>query len=115
MKQVVLSNTVNSEIQTTFDKVAGKYQDVMKLEQSVAELHQLFLDFALITEQQGELLDSIEYSVQAANEHVECANEETAKAIEYQSAIRKKQWCVHIIRSVVVAPVHSLISVAQQS
>lgn len=94
MKQVVLSNTVNTEIQSTFDKVAGKYQDVLKLEQSVAELHQLFMDFALLTEQQGELLDSIEYNVQTANEHVECANEETMKAIEYQSAIRKKQWYV---------------------
>ncbi len=48
MKQAVLSNTVNDQIQTTFDKVAGKYQDVLTLEQSVAELHQMFLDFALL-------------------------------------------------------------------
>ncbi len=33
------------------------------LEASVAELHQMFLDFALLTEQQGELLDQIEYQV----------------------------------------------------
>lgn len=91
MKQVVLSNTVNDQIQNTFDKVAGKYQDVLTLEQSVAELHQMFLDFALLTEQQGELLDQIEYQVKEANEHVEYANEETVKAIEYQTAIRKKQ------------------------
>lgn len=95
MKQVVLNNqTVNTEIQSTFDKVAGKYQDVIKLEASVAELHQMFLDFALLTEQQGELLDSIEFSLSHANDHVEYANEETVKAIEYQSAIRKKQWYV---------------------
>ena len=41
--------------------MAGKYQDVLTLEQSVAELHQMFLDFALLTEQQGELLDQIEF------------------------------------------------------
>jgi t-SNARE complex subunit (syntaxin) len=52
-----------------------------------------------LTEQQGELLDSIEYSVTAANEHVEYANEETVKAIEYQTAIRKKQWYVLTISS----------------
>jgi t-SNARE complex subunit (syntaxin) len=46
---------------TTYAKVAGKYQDVLTLEQSVAELHQMFLDFALLTEQQGELLDQIEF------------------------------------------------------
>lgn len=31
------------------------------LEASVAELHQMFLDFALLPEEQGELLDQIEY------------------------------------------------------
>jgi t-SNARE complex subunit (syntaxin) len=39
-------------------------------------------------------LDQIEYQVKEANEHVEYANEETVKAIEYQTAIRKKQWYV---------------------
>lgn len=48
MKQAVLSNSVNDQIQTTYAKVAGKYQDVLTLEQSVAELHQMFLDFALL-------------------------------------------------------------------
>lgn len=91
MKQAVLSNSVNDQIQTTYAKVAGKYQDVLTLEQSVAELHQMFLDFALLTEQQGELLDQIEYQVAEANDHVEAGNVETVKAIEYQSAVRKKQ------------------------
>lgn len=38
-------------------------QDVLTLEASIAELHQMFLDFALLVEQQGELLDQIEYQV----------------------------------------------------
>jgi t-SNARE complex subunit (syntaxin) len=79
---------------TTYAKVAGKYQDVLTLESSVAELHQMFLDFALLTEQQGELLDQIEYQVKGANDHVESANEEVVEAIVFQKAIRKKQWYV---------------------
>ena len=75
--------------------MTGKYQDVLTLEQSVAELHQMFLDFALLTEQQGELLDQIEFQLEGANDHVELANVETSKALEYQSAVRKKQWYVH--------------------
>jgi hypothetical protein len=35
-----------------FENVASKYQDVLVLEASVAELHQMFLDFALLTEEQ---------------------------------------------------------------
>jgi hypothetical protein len=66
---------------------------VLTLEQSVAELHQMFLDFALLTEQQGELLDQIEFQVKNAADHVEDANVDVHEAIEYQKAIRKKQWC----------------------
>ena len=57
----------------------------------------MFLDFALLTEQQGELLDTIEFQVSQANDYVETANEETFQAIEYQKSIRKKQcWIMAI-------------------
>ena len=79
---------------TTYAKVAGKYQDVLTLESSVAELHQMFLDFALLTEQQGELLDQIEFQVKQAGDYVEEANVDVHEAIEIQKSIRKKQWYV---------------------
>jgi len=101
-KQSILAGGVNDQIKTTYAKVAGKYQDVLTLEQSVAELHQMFLDFALLTEQQGEMLDQIEFNVTQAADYVEEANVETHTAIEYQKSIRKKQ-CWIIIIAVVVA------------
>jgi t-SNARE complex subunit (syntaxin) len=63
-----LAGGVNRQIKTTYQKVAGKYQDVLTLESSgVAELHQMFLDFAtLLTEQQGELFDQNEFQVKQA-------------------------------------------------
>merc|ERR1712087_1097085 len=70
-KKKVLAGSINDEIKTTYAKVAGKYQDVLTLEQSVAELHQMFLDFALLTEQQGALLDQIEHNVTQATDYVE--------------------------------------------
>jgi SNARE domain/Syntaxin len=86
---------------TTYAKVAGKYQDVLTLESSVAELHQMFLDFALLTEQQGELLDQIEFQVKQAGDYVEEANLDVHEAIEIQKKIRKKQ-CWLILIAVVV-------------
>ena len=62
-QQQILSGGINDQIKMQYRVVAGKYQDVLALEASVAELHQMFLDFALLTEQQGELLDQIEYQV----------------------------------------------------
>ena len=76
---------------TVTAKVAGKYQDVKTLEQSVAELHQMFLDFALLVEQQGELLNNIEHQVRQAADHVEEANKDVYQSIELQKSIRKKQ------------------------
>ena len=84
---------------------ADRYQDVLKLEQSVAELHQLFLDFALLTEQQGEALDQIEYQVRAAGEYVESGNADIRYAIKYQTELRRRYCCCCVIVLVVVAVV----------
>mmetsp|Transcript_14648 Transcript_14648/g.26544 ORF Transcript_14648/g.26544 Transcript_14648/m.26544 type:complete len:313 (-) Transcript_14648:56-994(-) len=96
-KEQILAGGVSDQIKTTYAKVAGKYQDVLTLEQSVAELHQMFLDFALLTEQQGELLDQIEFSVKNAADHVEDANVDVYEATEYQKKTRKKQCLIILI------------------
>lgn len=54
----------------------------------------MFLDFALLTEQQGELIDQIEFNVKSAADYVEDANVDVHQAIEYSKKVRKKQWYV---------------------
>jgi len=100
-KERILAGGVSDSIKTAYQNVAGKYQDVLTLEASVAELHQMFLDFALLTEQQGELLDQIEFNVKNAADYVEEANVEVHEAIEYSKKARKKQ-CIIIAIVVVV-------------
>lgn len=96
-RESILAGGVADPIKTAYANVAGKYQDVLTLEQSVAELHQMFLDFALLTEQQGELLDQIEYQVRSAADYIEDANVDVHEAIEYQKKIRKKQCWIMLI------------------
>lgn len=109
LQQQILSGGVNDQIKTQYRQVAGKYQDVLTLEASVAELHQMFLDFALLTEQQGELLDQIEYQVRTAADYVEDANVDVYEAINYQKKIRKKQcWIILIVVVLVVILLFSL-------
>ena len=45
MRSAILRNSADP-IKDAYAHAADRYQDVLKLEQSVAELHQLFLDFA---------------------------------------------------------------------
>mmetsp|Transcript_6908 Transcript_6908/g.21794 ORF Transcript_6908/g.21794 Transcript_6908/m.21794 type:complete len:305 (-) Transcript_6908:17-931(-) len=89
-------------IKNAYANVADKYQDVLKLEQSVAELHQMFLDFALLTEQQGEMLDQIEYQVKSAGEYIESGNADIKYAIQYQTELRRRRCCLICICLIVV-------------
>ena len=40
--------------------IQERHQDIKRLEASISELHQLFLDMSVLVETQGELLDQIE-------------------------------------------------------
>jgi len=90
--------------------VADKYQDVLILEASVAELHQMFLDFALLTDKQGELLDQIEYQVKEAADYIDAGNEQMVEAIEIQKSIRAKQCIIAVIILVILGVVIGIIA-----
>ncbi|KAI9980508.1 hypothetical protein PInf_030145 [Phytophthora infestans] len=93
-KSAILQGGAAESITDVFLHCQDKYQDVLKLEQSVAELHQMFLDLALLVEQQGELLDQIDYQVRTAANYVEQGNKEVQKAIKHQKSYRKKMCCL---------------------
>lgn len=71
-----------------YEDATETYRDVLKLEASIAELHQMFLDLAFLVEQQGELLDRIDVQVQSAADYVEQGNLQMEKALDYQRKAR---------------------------
>jgi len=80
-----------------YQNAAGKYQDVLAIESSIAELHQMFLDFALLTSQQGEILDQIEYNVKNSADYVKEAGIDLVEAGKIQQSMRKKQLATSFI------------------
>merc|ERR1719223_2383076 len=100
-QQQILAGGVNDQIKQIYTKVSTKYQDVILLEQSVAELHQMFMDFAILTEEQGELIDQIEYNVKNAKDYVDEANADIYNPIESSKSIRKKQ-CFIILLVIII-------------
>jgi len=64
-KNAILKGDASDSIRNAYATVKDKYQDVLTLEASVQELHQMFVDFALLTENQSDLLDQIEHQVTA--------------------------------------------------
>lgn len=102
-KSAILKGEAADPIRTAYLNVVDKYQDVLTLEASVAELHQMFLDFALLTERQGELLDQVEHQVKAASDYIDEGNTNVVQAIELHKSVRRKQCCILIFVAVVVA------------
>lgn len=79
------------------------------LEASVAELHQMFLDFALLTEEQGELLDEIEYQVKSASVYIEDGNKSVESALDFLRRICKKQCCIIITCLVIIGIIVAIV------
>ncbi|PAA52414.1 hypothetical protein BOX15_Mlig028615g1 [Macrostomum lignano] len=71
--------------------IEARHEDIIKLEKSIKELHDMFLDMAMLVESQGEMVDRIENNVQQAVDYVEAAKRDTKKAVKYQSKARKKK------------------------
>ncbi|KAM6166121.1 syntaxin-2 isoform 1-T1 [Erethizon dorsatum] len=73
------------------NEIASRHKDIMKLESSIRELHEMFMDMAMFVETQGEMINNIEKNVMSATDYVEHAKEETKKAIRYQSKARRRR------------------------
>ncbi|PAA92647.1 hypothetical protein BOX15_Mlig016078g1 [Macrostomum lignano] len=81
--------------------IEARHEDIMKLEKSIKELHDMFLDMAMLVESQGEMIDRIEFNVQQAVDYIETAKQDTKKAVKYQSKARRKKICL-IVTAIVV-------------
>ncbi|XP_047229622.1 syntaxin-2-like [Girardinichthys multiradiatus] len=64
-------------------EIERRHQDIISLEYSIKELHEIFTDTAMLLETQGELINSIEKNVTSAGEYAGAAVGETKKAIYY--------------------------------
>ncbi|KAK3792355.1 hypothetical protein RRG08_045900 [Elysia crispata] len=75
----------------TLADIEARHNDIMKLETSIRDLHDMFMDMAMLVESQGEMIDRIEYNVEQAVDYIETAKMDTKKAVKYQSKARRKK------------------------
>ncbi|CAM0876083.1 unnamed protein product [Alopecurus aequalis] len=78
------------------NEIQDRHDAAREVERSLLELHQVFLDMAVVVETQGEKLDNIEDHVVNARDYVHTGNKELAKAREHQRGSRKCL-CIGII------------------
>mmetsp|Transcript_21995 Transcript_21995/g.61047 ORF Transcript_21995/g.61047 Transcript_21995/m.61047 type:complete len:306 (-) Transcript_21995:162-1079(-) len=73
----------------TLAEITERREAVKQLEKSLIELHQIFLDMAVLVEAQGEELDNIEAQVAKSHEYVAKGTEQLVQARELQKSSRK--------------------------
>ncbi|XP_018610458.2 syntaxin-3-like isoform X1 [Scleropages formosus] len=87
---VFTAGIVDSSIsKQALSEIEARHKDIVRLESSIRELHDMFVDIAMLVENQGEIVDNIEAQVSKAVDHIAVAKAETKKAIRYQSKSRK--------------------------
>ncbi|CCF75869.1 syntaxin 1B/2/3 [Babesia microti strain RI] len=74
----------NHTLKDAIVDIQEKYKDVISLEKSVEELHQMIIDLAGLVSYQGELIYQIEHNALKAVEYTDKANDELKKAEDYK-------------------------------
>ncbi|MEW5300696.1 MAG: hypothetical protein WDW38_005370 [Sanguina aurantia] len=77
----------------TLAEIQERHKAVKELEQSLLELHQIFLDMAVLVEAQGEMLDNIEKQVGRSVDYVKGGVVALQGAKELQKKTRKLMCC----------------------
>ncbi|KAL5730906.1 hypothetical protein ACHQM5_003690 [Ranunculus cassubicifolius] len=76
-----------AQVLDTVEEIQERHEAVKEIEKKLLELHQVFLDMAVLVEAQGDLLDNIEIQVTNAVDHVQSGTDAliTAKSLQKNS------------------------------
>ncbi|KAG9354831.1 hypothetical protein JZ751_001544 [Albula glossodonta] len=88
----IFTSDIISDSQITrqaLNEIESRHKDIIRLESSIKELHDMFVDMAMLVETQGEMINNIEKNVTNAVEYIGHAKEETKKAVRYQKKARR--------------------------
>lgn len=78
-----------SRAQETLQSMQERQHEIRKIEQSVNELHQLFLEMGTMVERQGATITRLKEHVHATEDFTEQAVTQTGQAAEKKRSLRK--------------------------
>ncbi|XP_069484995.1 syntaxin-3 isoform X2 [Ambystoma mexicanum] len=94
---IFTSGIIDSQIsKQALSEIESRHKDIVRLESSIKELHDMFMDIAMLVENQGAMIDRIESNMDQSVGFVERAVADTKKAVKYQSEARRKKIMIMI-------------------
>lgn len=79
-----LQNQSVRSCRTALCEIKGRHKDLVELEARMKEIHELFLQMAILVEEQGSMLNNIEAHVCNTVEYIEKVHVHMKKAIQYK-------------------------------
>ncbi|KAJ6406776.1 hypothetical protein OIU84_010315 [Salix udensis] len=107
--QKAIQQQGRGRILDTINEIQERHDAVKDLENNLKELHQVFMDMAVLVQHQGEQLDDIESHVQRANSYVRGGTQQLQTARKLQKNSRK--WTCFAIIIVLIIILVILLSV----
>ncbi|KAF9373521.1 Plasma membrane t-SNARE, secretory vesicle fusion [Podila verticillata] len=95
--QSVLQSTRYGDANRALREVQSRHDDIKKIEKTILELHQLFIDMETLVTEQAVVMNTIEENTQQTDVHLETGNKEVDVAIVNARGARRKKWiCLFI-------------------
>jgi len=101
--QKAIQEQGRGRIMDTLAEIQERHDAVKDIEKKLLDLHQIFLDMAVLVESQGDMLDNIETQVSNAVDHVQSGTVALQKAKTLQRNSRKWMCIAIIILLIIVA------------
>ncbi|KAG0369870.1 t-SNARE [Gamsiella multidivaricata] len=95
--QSVLQSTRYGDANRALREVQTRHDDIKKIEKTILELQQLFIDMETLVTDQGVVMDSVEQNTQQADTNLESGNQQVDSAITNARGARRKKWICLII------------------
>ena len=98
--QKAIQEQGRGRILDTINEIQERHDAVKDIEKSLNELHQVFLDMAVLVQSQGGQLDTIEDSLKRTNKIIRSGADQLVKARFYQKNTRK--WTCYAVLILII-------------
>jgi syntaxin 1B/2/3 len=86
--QSLMQTNRSGQASAVLNEVQSRHDDIKKIEKTILDLHQLFMDMQMMVEQQGAVLDQIQVHAESTAHDLEQGNRDVARAIGSAKATR---------------------------
>ncbi len=99
----IVNTGQRNEARKALEEIQSRHRDVVRIEKSILELQQLFMDMAVLVAAQGEVVDQIAIHVEEAVKDTDAGVTALHNAVELQKKSRKKMCMIMLILAAIIS------------